>query len=137
MQTRLQPKEGARRAVSALKWPFEEKEVQIIIETIETEKSLLKFALDNEHRKLTQKIQGYSTANGEKLDKLLEVLKWPSMDHRAQFEGLKDGVDRLHIRQDTREADEKRQGTLNWLTPLNYAAQQSDSYSRARPGTGQ
>ncbi|RYP32310.1 hypothetical protein DL767_005285 [Monosporascus sp. MG133] len=137
METRLQPKKGVRRAVSALKWPFEEKEVQMIIETIENEKSLLKFALDNEHRKLTQEIQRQSRANGEKLDKLLEVLKLSSKDHKAQLEGLKGGVDRLHIRQDAREADEKCQEILNWLTPLNYAAQQSDSYSRARPGTGQ
>ncbi|RYP86588.1 hypothetical protein DL770_004887 [Monosporascus sp. CRB-9-2] len=137
METRLQPKKGVRRAVSVLKWPFEEKEVQMIIETIESEKSLLKFAFDNEHRKLTQEIQRQSRANGEKLDKLLEVLKRSSKDHEAQLEGLKDGVDRLHIRQDAREAFEKYQEILNWLTPLNYAAQQSDSYSRARPGTGQ
>ncbi|RYP45753.1 hypothetical protein DL768_007929 [Monosporascus sp. mg162] len=137
METRLRPKKGVQRAVSALKWPFEEKEVQMIIETIENEKSLLKFALDNEHRKLTQEIQRQSRANEEKLDKLLEVLKWSSKDHKAQLEGLKDGVDRLHIRQDAREADEKCQEILNWLSPLNYAAQQRDSYSRARPGTGQ
>ncbi|RYP20379.1 hypothetical protein DL765_002837 [Monosporascus sp. GIB2] len=91
----------------------------MIIETIENEKSLLRFVLDNEHRKLMQEIQRHSR------------------DHRAHFEGLKDGVDRLHIRQDTREADEKRQEILNWPTPLNYAAQQRDFYSRARPGTGQ
>ncbi|RYO98812.1 hypothetical protein DL764_006975 [Monosporascus ibericus] len=137
LETRLQPKKGVRRAVSALKWPFEENEVQMTIETIENEKSLLKFALDNEHRKLTQEIQRQSRTNGEKLDKLLEIFKWSSKEHKTQLEGLKDGVDRLHIRQDAREADEKCQEILNWLTPLNYAAQQSDSYSRARPGTAQ
>jgi ankyrin repeat protein len=46
-------------------------------------------------------------------------------------------VDRLHARQDNREHREEHQAILNWLTPLDYAAQQSDFISRRQEGTGQ
>ncbi|RSL90156.1 hypothetical protein CDV31_015738 [Fusarium ambrosium] len=45
---------------------------------------------------------------------------------------IKHGVDRLNLQQD----NEQRLETLNWLTPLDYAAQQQDFISRRQPGTG-
>ncbi|RSL54244.1 hypothetical protein CEP54_009975 [Fusarium duplospermum] len=45
---------------------------------------------------------------------------------------IKHGVDRLNLQQD----NEQRLGTLDWLTPLDYAAQQQDFISRRQPGTG-
>jgi hypothetical protein len=45
----------------------------------------------------------------------------------------KDGVDRLHVRQD----DQERRTILDWLTPIDYAAQQSDFINRRQEGTGQ
>jgi ankyrin repeat protein len=49
----------------------------------------------------------------------------------------KDGVDRLHERQNDRERREKHQAILDWLTPIDYAPQQNDSISRRQEGTGQ
>jgi NACHT domain len=49
----------------------------------------------------------------------------------------KDGVDRLHERQDNREGREEHQTTLNWLTPIDYAPQQTDFIGRRQAGTGQ
>jgi Cdc6-like AAA superfamily ATPase len=49
----------------------------------------------------------------------------------------KDGVDRLHKRQDNRENREEHQAILDWLTPIDYAPQQSDFISRRQKGTGQ
>jgi hypothetical protein len=49
----------------------------------------------------------------------------------------KEGVDRLHERQDRREHREEQQAILNWLTPIDYAKQQSDFISRRQEGTGQ
>jgi ankyrin repeat protein len=49
----------------------------------------------------------------------------------------KDGVDRLHERQNDRERREKHQAILDWLTPIDYAPQQNDSVSRRQEGTGQ
>jgi hypothetical protein len=45
-------------------------------------------------------------------------------------------VDRLNERQDGREGREERQTILEWLTPIDYAPQQSDFINRREPGTG-
>jgi hypothetical protein len=57
---------------------------------------------------------------------------------------IKDGVDRLHERQDDQERrqdnGERRQEhqvIVDWLTPTDYALQQSDFISRQYEGTGQ
>jgi Cdc6-like AAA superfamily ATPase len=43
----------------------------------------------------------------------------------------------LHERQDYRERHEEHQAILEWLTPIDYANQQSDFISRRQEGTGQ
>jgi hypothetical protein len=45
-------------------------------------------------------------------------------------------VDRLHARQDNREEREEYQAILDWLTPIDYAPQQSDFIARRQRGTG-
>ncbi|KAL6354415.1 hypothetical protein LRP88_11746 [Fusarium phalaenopsidis] len=45
---------------------------------------------------------------------------------------IKHGVNRLNLQQD----NEQRLGTLDWLTRLDYDAQQQDFISRRQPGTG-
>jgi len=49
----------------------------------------------------------------------------------------KNEVERLHQRQDVREHSEETRAILDWLTPIDYAAQQSDFISRRQAGTGQ
>jgi len=46
---------------------------------------------------------------------------------------IEDGVNRLTKHQD----DTERQTILDWLTPINYASQQSDFIDRRQEGTGQ
>jgi Cdc6-like AAA superfamily ATPase len=46
-------------------------------------------------------------------------------------------VDRLHQRQDDRERRQEHQAIIDWLTPTDYAPQQSDYISRRQEGTGQ
>jgi hypothetical protein len=43
----------------------------------------------------------------------------------------------LHERQDRRERREEDQAILDWLTPIDYATQQSDFIARRQAGTGQ
>jgi hypothetical protein len=50
---------------------------------------------------------------------------------------VKAGVDRLHERQDDRERHEEHETILDWLTPVDYAPQQSDFIARRQEGTGQ
>ena len=42
----------------------------------------------------------------------------------------------MHSRQDTRERHEEDRSILNWLTPIDYATQQSDFISQRQEGTG-
>jgi Cdc6-like AAA superfamily ATPase len=50
---------------------------------------------------------------------------------------MKASVDQLHERQDDRERYEEHKAILNWLTPIDYAPQQSDFIARRQQGTGQ
>jgi Cdc6-like AAA superfamily ATPase len=50
---------------------------------------------------------------------------------------MKLGVDRLHERQDDRERHDEHQTILDWITPIDYATQQSDFIARRQEGTGQ
>jgi Cdc6-like AAA superfamily ATPase len=55
-----------------------------------------------------------------------------NLHSKATFK-TKDGVDRLNRRQDEQE----RRAIIDWLTPIDYAAQHSDFISRQEKGTGQ
>ena len=46
-------------------------------------------------------------------------------------------MERLHKRQDWRERHEEDQAILDWLAPIDYAAQQNDFIGRRQEGTGQ
>ncbi|KAI9772157.1 MAG: hypothetical protein M1839_002528, partial [Geoglossum umbratile] len=143
----LEPKKGLEKALSALKWPFDEKEVEKIFSTIEREKTLLALALTNDCRKLIKAIKKSSNENESRLAELIVVAKenssklaelkdglWRTQGSQAD---LKDGLDQLHDRQHNREATEEREAILNWLTLIDYAPQQNDFINRRQAGTGQ
>jgi hypothetical protein len=50
---------------------------------------------------------------------------------------IRDGVDESNRRQDNQEQQRERQAILDWLTPVDYATQQSDFIHRRQKGTGQ
>jgi hypothetical protein len=50
IKAKLEPKRGLGKALSALKWPFDEKEVERLISAIQREKSLFQLALTNDCR---------------------------------------------------------------------------------------
>src|SRR5436305_14989008 len=50
---------------------------------------------------------------------------------------MKDSMDRLHERQDNQDRCQEHQVIVDWLTPIDYAPQQSDFISRRHEGTGQ
>lgn len=53
-----------------------------------------------------------------------------------QSSATKDSVDRLGEHQDNRERRDEHQVILDWLTPIDYASQQSDFIARRQEGTG-
>src|SRR3984885_1842 len=50
---------------------------------------------------------------------------------------VKDGMDQLNQRQHNQECHQEHQIIVDWLTPIDYAPQQSDFVARRREGTGQ
>ena len=49
LASKLMPASGTKKAIKALKWPFEKGEVREILESIERLKSLFNLALQNDH----------------------------------------------------------------------------------------
>ena len=151
IEARLKPKEGMRKALSSVEWPFHEKGIKEIFQTIEREKSLLQLALANNSRKLLQEIKRTSSENKSQLLKLITAIERSSDESEGQFSKLNDnlvilqdsqaslhnGLDGLNRRQDNRDLLEQRLATLNWLTPIDYAVQQSDFINRRQEGTGE
>ncbi|KFX94529.1 hypothetical protein V490_04313 [Pseudogymnoascus sp. VKM F-3557] len=50
---------------------------------------------------------------------------------------IRGGVDESNFRQENQARKQKEQAILDWLTPIDYASQQSDFISRRQAGTGQ
>ncbi|TEY74291.1 hypothetical protein BOTCAL_0074g00210 [Botryotinia calthae] len=148
VKIKLEPKNGLRKALSTLKWPFDQKEVEKIIVTIEHEKSLLELALANNSRsrKLMLELKKCSNEGARQLEELIQALEKSSNENLRQFmnfEGiltsiqesyadLRRGVDGLKQDRDDRE----RRAILEWLTPIDNAPQQSDFIYRRQVGTG-
>ncbi|RYP77344.1 hypothetical protein DL771_001139 [Monosporascus sp. 5C6A] len=151
LKIKLEPKKGLDKAFAKLKWPFDEKEVEKIIAAIDREKSLLGLALANDSRKLIHDIKRSAKENGQQLTELIEAIKQTSKDNQdgladlkdglASVQGsqarLQDGLDRLQNHQEAREDANERKAILDWLTPIDFASQQSDFINRRQAGTGQ
>lgn len=50
---------------------------------------------------------------------------------------MKEYIDQLHKRQEDGESRQEHWAIVDWLTPINYAPQQSDFIARRQEGTGQ
>jgi hypothetical protein len=123
-----------------LKWPFKEKEVGRIVDAIERDKSLLELALTNDSRMLIQSIKKHARENDKQLALLIETIRDFSLDNEEQIFQLKD--DLLHItylqtKISHGQDEQERNAILDWLSPVDYAPQQSDFISRRQPKTGQ
>lgn len=138
---KLQSKDGFKKA---LKWPFQEKEVQKVIESIEREKNLLKLALANNSRRLLQEIMRRSKENRQQLTEVTDLVKEGRLNDHNHFEELKgkltstlSGVDSLQERQSHQQVTKESQIITDWLTPIDYASQQHDLIARRQKDTGQ
>ncbi|RYP43045.1 hypothetical protein DL770_011882 [Monosporascus sp. CRB-9-2] len=147
VMAKLEPKKGLAKARSALKWPFDEKEVEKLISAMQREKSILQLAMTNECRQLIREIKKSSGENRELLLELIQTIKDNATEDTGQFTklntilveiqesqgDLKDCAGELR---DQRVNLEQRT-ILDWITPIDYAPQQSDIINRRQPGTGQ
>ncbi|RYP52862.1 hypothetical protein DL768_002111 [Monosporascus sp. mg162] len=147
VMAKLEPKKGLDKALSALKWPFDEKEVEKLISAMQREKSLLQLAMTNECRGLIREIKKSSHENTELLMELIQTIKDNATEDTGQFTKLNTILVEIRASQgdlktyagelrDQRVHLEQRT-VLDWITPIDYAPQQSDIINRRQPGTGQ
>lgn len=105
---RVASAKGAARMGKSLLWPFKKKDVEERLRVIDRQKLLLTLALENDHVSLSREIC--------------------SDTHAIRS-------DVTAIRADVEQRKDKE--ILNWLTPVDYAPQQTDFINRRQAGTGQ
>lgn len=133
-----------------LKWPFKEKEIQKLIEAIESEKSLLVLALENNAARLLVEINIRSKMNKTQMAELSDLLKTHANVTASELHNLGDaistvqhnqttlmkGVEDVHERQTHQQTSRERLNILKWLSSVDHASQQHDVLSRRQRGTG-
>ncbi|KAH3996839.1 hypothetical protein HBI38_155770 [Parastagonospora nodorum] len=131
------------------KWPFKEKEVQKLIEAIESEKSLLILALENSSSRLLHEINIRSKESNMYLYDLTTLLsahvtgtRFDARDLKSAIAMIRDAQINMHeglsimgeVRE-RRDLAKLRLKILDWLSPIDHALQQHDKISRRQAGT--
>jgi Cdc6-like AAA superfamily ATPase len=143
---KLQARDGTKEK---LKWPFKEKEVQKLIEAIESEKALLSLALENNSARLLHEINIRSKESKTHLAELITLLKAHVSDSRAETSdvqtavaaiqhtqtSLQENLGRMRVAQSDRDLAKDRLDIIRWLSPIDHALQQHDKISRRQVGT--
>ncbi|RYP09021.1 hypothetical protein DL764_001517 [Monosporascus ibericus] len=147
VMAKLEPKKGLDKALSALKWPFNEKEVEKLISAIQREKSLLQLAMTNECRELIREVKKSSCKNKELLMELIQMIKDNANEDIGQFTKLNTILVEIQESQGNlkdyagelrdQRANLEQRTILDWITPIDYAPQQSDIINQRQPRTGQ
>ncbi|KAF5260565.1 hypothetical protein FOXYS1_8787 [Fusarium oxysporum] len=149
IKTKLQPGHGSgiQKVKAALKWPFDEKEVAKLVDAFQRERSLLHFAMTHESTQLVKHIKATSDDNSRQLADLVRLIKNKSTEdeHRVarldriltdiQLSNLNIAEGIGHLQNSQMSAHQKE--VLDWISPVDYAPQQSDIFSRREPGTGE
>lgn len=162
----LEPKKGFQKALQAIKWPFDEKEVARIISAMEREKLTLEIALTNNcryaplltpensimpvlnsGRKLNVQMKKTLSENSSQLGELLQSLEKSTdqnLRHLTRFEDTLASIQASSVeisqgvdRLTQSQDQQQRMAILNWLTPIDYAPQHTDYINRRQAGTGQ
>ncbi|KAF1953955.1 hypothetical protein CC80DRAFT_476890 [Byssothecium circinans] len=115
LQTKMTDGGRLKKAGEALVWKFKKEEIASILDRIERLKTLVQIALQMDHFKLSQAIQDNTNFV------------------RTHVPAIQSGVDK--IQQD--QADAKHGKMVEWISPTDYPAQQSDIIGRRQEGTGQ
>ncbi|KAF2804420.1 uncharacterized protein BDZ99DRAFT_491208 [Mytilinidion resinicola] len=115
LQTKMTEGGRLKKAGEALIWKFKKEEIASILARIERLKLLIEIALQMDHFKLSQAIKDDTNII------------------RTHVSAIQTGIKR--IQQDQDYARHRR--LLEWLSPTDYPAQQSDIIERRQEGTGQ
>ena len=119
LATKLKPVLGLKKAAKALFWPFEKREMNEILLSIERQKTMFGLALQNDHVELTRGL----TTNLEDLSTGVFKIASTVTEIRKSQQKIEDGNRKREI--------------LGWMSSLNFAATQKDILGMREAGTGQ
>ncbi|KAF2452249.1 hypothetical protein BDY21DRAFT_259478, partial [Lineolata rhizophorae] len=112
-----------KKTGEALVWKFKKEEIASILDRIERLKTLVEIALQMDH--LATSLMHRS--------KLSQAIKDDTNFVRTHVPVLQYGVDKIRQEQDSTS----HRRLLEWISPADYPAQQSDIINRRQQGTGQ
>lgn len=115
LQRKMTKRSRLKKAGEALVWKFKKEEIATIMGQIERLKTLIEIALHMDHFKLSQ------------------AIKDDTRFVRTHVSNIQSRVDKIRQGQ----YDAKYRKLLEWISPTDYAAQQSDIIKRKQEGTGQ
>ncbi|KAM7188255.1 hypothetical protein V8F20_010632 [Naviculisporaceae sp. PSN 640] len=142
----MAPKDGAKKVVAYIKWPFTSKEVDKILVTLDREKALLELAVSNNSGLLLQALTRSSKENGFRLVELVDTVgKHASLQENSfklisqllnEVLHAKGAVESLEDRSKRQEELAERDAAFRWLSPLDFLQIQNDLfYEEREPGT--
>ncbi|KAL5381794.1 hypothetical protein DPSP01_006977 [Paraphaeosphaeria sporulosa] len=115
LQTKITDGGRLKKAGEALVWKFKKEEIASILDRIERLKTLVEVVFQMDHFKLSQ------------------AIKDDTNFVRTHVLAIESGVDNIQHEQ----ADAKHSKLLEWVSPTDYPAQQTDIIRRRQQGTGQ
>ncbi|RDW73881.1 hypothetical protein BP5796_07323 [Coleophoma crateriformis] len=122
VKAKLEHKTGLEKALTSLKWPFNEKEIEKLIYEIRKCSSENK----TQFTELIAAVEKSSSERDRQLSQLMQTFNTASIERKQQLIDVKAGIDGLHQAGD----DQQRQTILDWLNPIDYITQQQDFISR-------
>jgi hypothetical protein len=123
-----------------IKAPFYRPQVEKLLQILRSQIQLLHVALTNDSVRLGEDIYKTQQENSMVLTDLQKMVRGQAETSSNQLLEVQERLAEIHTvvrnTKDSQETERKR-AILDWLTPCQYAAQQSDFVNRRTPATGQ
>ncbi|KAL8901819.1 MAG: hypothetical protein Q9207_005011 [Kuettlingeria erythrocarpa] len=128
LEPKVESGSGITKVGKILAWKFSKQEINAILLRMERLKTLVQIALELDHFKLSQAIKScVDTLHNDN-----QTIKEDTSEIRKAIPALEMGADAVQQEQ-TRQ---RHRTVTDWISSINFAAQQSDIISRRQEGTG-
>ncbi|KAL8922168.1 MAG: hypothetical protein Q9208_005363 [Pyrenodesmia sp. 3 TL-2023] len=128
LQSKVKFGSGITKVGNILAWNFSKKEINVILSRMDRLKTLVQIALEMDHIKLSQAIKS-----------CVDILHDDNQTIMEDTSAIRKALPTLEISADAVQQGQKcqRHRTItDWISSINFAAQQSDIISRRQEGTG-
>jgi Cdc6-like AAA superfamily ATPase len=148
LASKLEPKEGIRKAAETLRWKFKKPQIYEILDAIERLKSLINLALTNYLFTLTHALKNDQASSHDYLTIQLVNLTDQVEKYQLRLEGhiapIAEGVTNLQLRADVQDnerlqqqAQRRRAGIAEWLSTVDQSEKHIAVSRQRQEGTGE